>query len=86
MTVTPTSSSTQTDTSSNSLFGTSDTTQTFMQLLTTELQNQDPTQPMDPTEMVGQLVQLNMLSEMMTIGQTVQQIASDLSGTSAATN
>jgi len=29
--------------------------QTFLNLLVTELQNQDPTAPVDPTEMVGQL-------------------------------
>jgi len=29
---------------------------TFLNLLVTELQNQDPTQPVDPTEMVSQMV------------------------------
>ncbi len=31
----------------------------FLQLLVAELQNQDPTQPMDPTTMISQLAQLN---------------------------
>jgi len=29
---------------------------TFLNLLVTELQNQDPTSPVDPTAMVGQMV------------------------------
>ena len=39
-------SSTQSSNSSNNIFG-NDNTQTFLQLLTTELQNQDPTSPME---------------------------------------
>jgi flagellar basal-body rod modification protein FlgD len=42
----------------------------FLQLLTTELQNQDPTQPQDPTESVTQLAQFSEL-------QYQQQLASD---------
>jgi flagellar basal-body rod modification protein FlgD len=72
--------------SSNDIFGTSDATQTFLTLLTTELQNQDPTSPMDPTTMVSQIVELNMLSETMTIGSTVQTIATDLSGGTKTTS
>jgi flagellar basal-body rod modification protein FlgD len=33
----------------------------FLQLLTTELQNQDPTQPQDPTQSVTQLAQMSQL-------------------------
>jgi len=33
----------------------------FLQLLTTELQNQDPTQPQDPTQQVAQLAQMSAL-------------------------
>lgn len=75
-------SSTQSTNNSSNIFGTDDT-QTFLQLLTTELQNQDPTSPMDPTEMVEQLVELETLNQTMSISQNVQQIANDLSGTSA---
>ena len=42
----------------------------FMQLLVTQLQNQDPTQPMDSSEMVQQTTQLGMMQEL-------TQIASD---------
>jgi flagellar basal-body rod modification protein FlgD len=43
--------------------------QTFMKLLLVQLQNQDPFQPMDPSEMVNQMVQLNMLNELIQIRQ-----------------
>jgi hypothetical protein len=32
---------------------------TFLSLLAQELQNQDPTAPVDPTAMVGQMISLN---------------------------
>jgi len=44
-------------TSSNSTLGAN----AFLQLLTTELQNQDPTQPTDPTQSVTQLAQFSEL-------------------------
>ena len=48
---------------------------TFLNLLVTELQNQDPTQPVDPTEMVGQMVSLNQLDQLISINQTLGAIA-----------
>jgi flagellar basal-body rod modification protein FlgD len=47
----------------------------FMTLLVAEIQNQDPTQPLDPTTFMGQLVQLNTLEQTMQINQVVQQYA-----------
>jgi flagellar basal-body rod modification protein FlgD len=44
---------------------------TFLQLLTTELQNQDPTQPMDSSAMVGQMISLNQLDQLISINQVV---------------
>lgn len=69
---TSSSSSSSTSSSSSSL-GTSasDLQTTFLNLLVTELQNQDPTQPVDPTEMVGQMVSLNQLDQLMSINQTL---------------
>jgi flagellar basal-body rod modification protein FlgD len=40
-----------------------------MQLLIAEMQNQDPLQPQDPTQMVSQLVQLEMLDVLLSIQQ-----------------
>jgi flagellar basal-body rod modification protein FlgD len=58
----------------------------FMTLLATELQNQDPTNPMDPTEFVTQLVQLNELESTTAIQQSVSQIASSLTSQSSGTS
>ena len=44
---------------------------TFLNLLATELQNQDPTAPMDSTAMVGQMISLNQLDQLISINQTV---------------
>lgn len=52
-------------TSSSSLEG------TFLSLLVTELQNQDPTQPVDPTQMVGEMISLNQLDQLIAINQTL---------------
>lgn len=40
------------------------TESSFMTLLTTELQAQDPTNPLDPNQFVAQLVQFNMLDQL----------------------
>jgi len=51
------------------------TSNDFMTLLVAELQNQDPTQPLDPTTFMSQLVQINELEQVMQINQTIQQLA-----------
>lgn len=43
----------------------------FLQLLTAQLQNQDPLNPVDPTEFTSQLVQFNMLDQLAQINQTL---------------
>jgi len=40
---------------------------TFLNLLVQELQNQDPTAPMDSTQMVGQMISLNQLDQLISI-------------------
>ena len=54
---TPTSGTTTSTTSSTS----TDLGTTFLNLLAQELQNQDPTNPVDSTAMVGQMISLNQL-------------------------
>jgi len=49
-----------------------DTTQTFLTLLVTQLKAQDPTNPMDPKEMVSQLVQFNTLGQIMSIREILE--------------
>jgi flagellar basal-body rod modification protein FlgD len=57
---------------------------TFMSLLAQELQNQDPTQPMDSTEMVGQMISLNQLDQVASINELLtNQIGSQAASASA---
>jgi flagellar basal-body rod modification protein FlgD len=82
-----TSSTTGTGSSSNTTGGLSSTNleSTFLNLLATELQNQDPTAPVDPTAMVGQLVSLNQLDQLISINQTLSSMtgtATSQTGTS----
>lgn len=53
----------------------------FMKLLATELQSQDPTQTMDPTTMVTQMVQINQLSDVAGIYSILQNPASGAAAT-----
>lgn len=55
----------------------------FMTLLLAQLQHQDPFQPMDPSQMVGQLVQFNSLNELIKIRQSLEMPIT-VSGASAA--
>lgn len=45
--------------------------ETFLQLLATELQNQDPTDPVSNTEYVSQLAQFNSLQQLASMNQTL---------------
>jgi flagellar basal-body rod modification protein FlgD len=44
---------------------------TFLTLLAQELQNQDPTNPVDSTAMVGQMISLNQLDQLISINEAV---------------
>jgi flagellar basal-body rod modification protein FlgD len=48
---------------------------TFLSLLAQELQNQDPTTPVDSTAMVGQMISLNQLNQLVDINQTLGQVS-----------
>ncbi|WP_416421455.1 flagellar hook assembly protein FlgD [Pseudomonas sp. App30] len=50
----------------------------FLTLLVTELQNQDPSEPMDNTEMVSQLAQINMISGITDLGDTLDSISGQI--------
>jgi flagellar basal-body rod modification protein FlgD len=43
----------------------------FMTLLVSQLKQQDPTSPQDPTQWVGQLVQFNSLQQLIEINGTL---------------
>jgi len=55
----------------------------FLNLLVTELQNQDPTQPVDPTQMVGQMISLNQLDQLISMNQTLSSLAGPTASSSA---
>jgi flagellar basal-body rod modification protein FlgD len=56
---------------------------TFLNLLATELQNQDPTDPVDSTAMVGQMISLNQLDQLVSINQALTSSSSTATSGSA---
>jgi flagellar basal-body rod modification protein FlgD len=59
--------------------GTTMTQSDFLQLLTTQLQDQDPTQPMDNSQMASELAQFATLSTDQNIYSTLQTMNSNIS-------
>jgi flagellar hook assembly protein FlgD len=62
---------------------------TFLQLLVAQIQNQDPLNPTDSIQFVGQLVQYSELEQLMGINQGVQTLTGSVtptSGTSGTSN
>ena len=53
------------------------TTSDFLQLLTTEMSNQDPLQPMDNAASMGQLAQFSSLDQMNTLSQNFTLMRAD---------
>ena len=60
--------------------------QTFLTLLTTQLQNQDPSSPMDPNQFTTELVQMTGVQQQLLSNQLLQSLvnASPASGVSSA--
>jgi flagellar basal-body rod modification protein FlgD len=58
----------------------------FLQLIATELQNQDPTNPLDPAQFMGQLVQFNTLSQVTGIYNILSQGANASTSTNGSTS
>jgi flagellar basal-body rod modification protein FlgD len=50
----------------------------FLQLLVAQLRNQDPLNPTDGTQFVGQLAQFQQLEESVNMGQDLSAIRQDL--------
>jgi len=48
--------------------------QGFLKILMTQLQNQDPTDPLDSKEMVAQMTQLSSLEQMMNMTQSIEML------------
>lgn len=70
--VAPSSATSQTATQPSSSTSGSGLDTMFMKLLITQLQNQDPLSPMDPSSFVSQLVQVNSLDQVSQINQLLQ--------------
>ena len=61
------------------------TTSDFLQLLVSELQNQDPTQPTDPNEYITQLAQVNSLEQLIQINSGISTLDSSVPTSSSST-
>ncbi len=55
----------------------------FLKLLTAQLKNQDPFEPVDNTQMVAQMAQFSSLAGISEMGTTLKSIADKLGGTGA---
>lgn len=75
------SSSSGASSSASSSTGTStnDLQNTFLRLLVTQLKNQDPTNPMDSSQMTSQLAQINTVTGISQLNTTLTSLASQLS-------
>jgi flagellar basal-body rod modification protein FlgD len=69
-----------TSSSSNQLPSQPVTEQEFLQLLAAQLQYQDPTQPTDPTQFVGELAQFATLASTNSIETSMQSLQSAFGG------
>ncbi len=76
---------TGTTTPSNAAQATTDVGSTFLNLLVKELQNQDPTNPMDSTAMVGQMISLNQLDQLIAINSALTPTTTSTTTTQGAT-
>ena len=87
--VTPTPPTTPTPPASTGLPTGQSLNNMFLQLLVAQLQNQDPTSPVDPSQFVGQLAQFSELSEVTSIYTLLQGFVpagSATTGSSAGTS
>ncbi|WP_201699861.1 flagellar hook assembly protein FlgD [Paraburkholderia hiiakae] len=65
--------------SSSSGTSASDLQTTFLQLLVAQLQNQDPTDPMDSSQMTSQLAQINTVSGIQQLNTSLSSLSTQLS-------
>jgi flagellar basal-body rod modification protein FlgD len=74
------SSSSPSSSSSSSSDPGVDLTNTFLQLLTVQLKNQSPLDPLDPNQFVVQLAQFDSLGELTQIQSLMQTLVNDVGG------
>ncbi len=56
---------------------------TFLQLLVAQIQNQDPLNPTDSIQFIGQLVSFSQLEQLLSINQNTQALAQDVAPASS---
>lgn len=78
--VAPTAADGTTSTTSSGLPTSQSLNNMFLQLLVAQLQHQDPLNPLDPSQFVGQLAQFSELSEVTQIYQLLQQAVPGTAG------
>jgi flagellar basal-body rod modification protein FlgD len=78
-----TSSGSGSSSSSTNSVGSLTNEQTFLQLLVAQIKNQDPLNPTDSIQFVGQLVQYSELEQLMGINQGVQTLTGATTPTTA---
>jgi flagellar basal-body rod modification protein FlgD len=61
-----------------------DLTNTFLQLLSVQLENQSPIDPVDPNQFVTQLATFDSLGELTQIQELMQTLVTDVGGTSTS--
>ena len=87
-TTTPSSDPTSNSSTGTSSAGSSSIDQltnenTFLQLLVSQIQNQDPLNPTDSIQFVGQLVSFSQLEQLLGINQGVQSLVGDATPSSS---
>ena len=75
----PASSSATSTTDSSTI-----TSADFLTLLVTQLKNQDPTQPTDPTAYVQQLVGVNSLEQLIDVNQQLTSLGGSITSSTTA--
>lgn len=68
-------SSTPTQSLDGGLFNSDDNGQTFLLLLVTQMKNQDPLNPQDPTQFVSQLAEFSSLEQLTQIRKSIDVVA-----------
>ncbi len=63
-----------------------DLTNTFLQLLSVQLQNQSPLDPVDPNQFTVELAQFDSLGELTQIQELMQTLVNDVTPTSSSTD
>ena len=63
-----------------------DLTNTFLQLLSVQLENQSPMNPVDPNQFVTQLATFDSLGELTQIQELMQTLVNDVNPTSSTTS